>query len=473
MQRFFMNITEFTPVMMQNLGQQWYNAAKNDINTTQRMKLYADTEQVVTFLEKSGFDIQGNNEKIAALRHAVVEGFAKHKPQEFESLAKWVASNTGQSGLGTGFTGAYKTLHHLINAVKANNSSDIFDSGEGEFLAKLTLIDSKSLNYITAANEAYIESGKTSADVSDEVMLAICESMSVEELLKMREMSKQSEEIVNYVMINKLNNGKISFTELNIVTAKDLDAIFGEHASKIVCFEINPEDEENFEANTESSPTILCIAQLNAAELLAFGETSEQTKVIANNLLTNKLNAGEITFSDLNIYSLNDLKAIFDVNFCKIEYLEVKNNKPLDKTDADTTPLILCVAQLANIKELELPCFYIDLGTPQDISGLKHCTQLKTLVMNFNDNTDISVLSHCPKLKYLDISYTSISDISVLRNCPALKILFINGTKVTDINVLKDLRIHNNVLEKVQMMGCDIPDEALQELFDLGVDLIE
>ena len=464
-----MNISEVTSDMMQNLGQRWYDAAKNDIKTPLLMKLCSDTEKAVTILENSSLDVQDNSEKIMGLRHAVAEGFSTLGTRESESLAKWIGHHSE----------AYQTLHHLLEVLEAKKDSEIFYPAQDNSLSNLALIDSRSLSYLTEVNEVdkepsanYIEVNKQSSNIPDEMKLSMCDFMNVKELLTMRTISKQSAEIANYVLIDRLNTGKISFSDLNIVTENDLNVFFGESAYQVFYFHIENDDAEDIsDTIKEASPPILCLSQLSADALLYVRETSEQYTAIVNTALINLLNSGKISFSDLKIVTENDLKALLGSRASEIIRLEIKAPETL--VASDTSPPILCVAQLATIKELELPFLYIDSRPSQDISALKHCRELKTLLMSTCFcNYDISVLRHCPNLETLDISYTNIPDISILSHCPKLKIVFINGTKVTDVSVLMDLRKNYNVLEKVQMMHCAIPEEALEKLEDLGLDLI-
>lgn len=453
----FMNITEYTSNMMQNLGQQWCTAEKEGIDNPQISLLCADTERVVNYLNNPETAVLNNDEKIANLCRDFAAGFRKLGSADVESLAKWVAHHPE----------ACNTLHHLLDVVKKKTRADNLKPANNDFLANLDTIVSKSLAYIKEDSDQ-----NRIPKLPDEIKIVITQDVTFKGLLAMRLISKQYQEIANIALINRLNSAEISFTDLKIVTENDLFSFFGEDASKILYFPVDNENEGISDEVEKTSPRVLSFRQLSAEGLLYVRDTTEQNRGIVNNVLINMLNSGVISFSELNIKTVNDLKTFFDVRANDVVRLEIKASDV--EVGADSSSPILCTAQLATTKVINLPLLFIDTRPSLDISALKYCTELEVLNMySLRGNYDLSILSFCPKLAYLDISYTSIAELSGLKDCHALKEVNIDETKVTDISVLKELRKAHGILEKVSVKGCEIPEEDLQALFDLGVELVE
>lgn len=455
---------------MQNLVERWNDAAENNLNPAECINLVADTEQVGTFLENSS-ETHVSDEKIADLRHAILEGFGKLKKPEL--FTQWFLQNSSKDeGAEIGLKEACKSLHHLFSVVvEVNNTPHIPhipDSSNGDFyashgLATFTVIDIEAKSYLKASN---LKASNNNSDLNlpKETIVSIYDHLSLQDLASMRSSSAYSREIVNKVLVNRLNSGQISFSDLKLHTEKEMNAFIGDSSSEILSWFAAMDD-----SNLNDDTQILSIGQLSVSNLLAMREDSKEELALANLVLTNKLNSGKISFLDLKIFTSKDLNVFFGESASDIVCLEVKNNKLIADIETTADQIILCVAQLSSLEELTLPAFYEMETFTQDISALKYCQNLKTLKMLFNDNIDISVLKNCPKLEDLDISSCAgRSDISILSYLPAIRVLDISNTNITDIKVLNDL----HSLERIYCYDCEIADSDLQALRNRNIKIM-
>jgi hypothetical protein len=86
--------------------------------------------------------------------------------------------------------------------------------------------------------------------------------------------------------------------------------------------------------------------------------------------------------------------------------------------------------RLTKLKYIEFPNFN------DDISNLKNCNELTTLIFYTPFNKPIDVLANCPKLKILDLGKQFNQDISALAMCPKLEGLALGDKFNQEISAL-------------------------------------
>lgn len=88
-----------------------------------------------------------------------------------------------------------------------------------------------------------------------------------------------------------------------------------------------------------------------------------------------------------------------------------------------------------------------------DISALRHCSQLRVLNLNKNLIHDISALTNLKNLQVVDLGYNKIQDISPLKNASHLRILNLNmnaikyAIAIAKLHELEVLQLRWNKLE--------------------------
>ncbi|MDP6584711.1 MAG: leucine-rich repeat domain-containing protein, partial [Anaerolineales bacterium] len=75
----------------------------------------------------------------------------------------------------------------------------------------------------------------------------------------------------------------------------------------------------------------------------------------------------------------------------------------------------------------------------KDLTGLEHCTDLKTLNLRNNQISDVSALANLTNLTSLWLAFNKISDASPLSNLTNLKKLWLEGNQLSDVSPLTNL----------------------------------
>lgn len=354
-----MSLSEFTPNLMLNLIEQWNNTAKSNINPDDCKNLISNTEQIGVYLENLEKD-QSRHEQMADLCKAVLKGLGKLEKKE--SIIEWFDNNSNIGGGPAGLTEACKSLHHLFSAVKANTSEEVENSNFAEGLAILKRIDSEAETHIHQV-------------LPNEMISSVYDKMDAKDLLAMREVSKDSRDIANYIFIKRLNKGEVSFLNLKIATKKDMISFFGEDGAKTIIhldfLKINP-------INHKETLNILCISQLAKAKELklpAYYELDED----------------------------EDPQNISALKYCKqLESLNMTCNGNID---------LSVIGLIPTLQKLDLTC----------------CENL----------SDIKFLANCTNLITVTISQTEVSDITVLEDLLLLKTVYCSGCNIPDSSIKK------------------------------------
>lgn len=110
-----------------------------------------------------------------------------------------------------------------------------------------------------------------------------------------------------------------------------------------------------------------------------------------------------------------------------------KNHLPTDKelTYILTAP----VARFVGPKGMH-PSIDFELT---NLSGIRHLTDLTTLVVSHNALTDLKGIEHLTKLEYLFVNSNKLTNLQPIHYLPQLKTLYCNVNQIADIYPLKNL----------------------------------
>ncbi len=97
------------------------------------------------------------------------------------------------------------------------------------------------------------------------------------------------------------------------------------------------------------------------------------------------------------------------------------------------------VRSLTNLRRLDLPNQYWEVGQLADLSFLRRLTKLERLNLHGQEVGDITLLSGLTHVKGLDLSSNQVGDISPLTNLTNLKVLDLSSNQITDITPLSNL----------------------------------
>ena len=98
-------------------------------------------------------------------------------------------------------------------------------------------------------------------------------------------------------------------------------------------------------------------------------------------------------------------------------------------------------------------------GSIQDLTGLQHATNLKTLLLERNKVVDISPLLGLTQLTDLDLRYNDISDVSSLGSLIQLTDLDLGGNDISDVSSLGSL---------IQLTDLDLGENDISDVSSLG-----
>jgi len=211
------------------------------------------------------------------------------------------------------------------------------------------------------------------------------------------------------------------------------------------------------------------LASLEKLEELYFdGCSISQVSVPFNSLRLYELSFANCGLTDLsgfaNVTQLSKLDVRGNPELTDLSWLDMQNCDTLKYLYADKTGLeasdIAFVADCGLVKELyisgisgvdlsicaklpELKILYAEGCGITDVSGLKNCSKLETIMLGFNEIQDVSPLSgRETDIQCLDLAFNQISNVSSLKN--KIQTLFLVGN---DENLAKtisgELRCHN------------------------------
>lgn len=425
-----MNFADLNTI--QNLGTQWCEASKKNFDTTGRMKLYEDTERVISFICK-------NSEKLVEINNlcsSIIQELSS-EPQS-QKLAEWIALNTGFSE-GEELNGAYPVFHKLFEAMGMPN-------------------DFKEID----VNAHRLITSQTPSEYGKNVGKIYYSSLSTKELLALDKTSRKDRSLAMDILIDRLNAHKIIPAHLGIITVADLINFFGPRCSEIVILDlrgfsfINDMDKlviffpklttlifkeyvsitEEF-ASSFSKMTCLKNLDLSKCEMfddLSFlqGLQSLETLSLSNCAQTNDFSKLQnlTKLTSLNLSGCNFTDVNFLQNLTHLKELNLQKCFPL----SDITSL----KGLQKLRRLD----FFGNHKIENFSSLKDLFNLESLDLSSCFKiTDISILRDLLSLENLNLSKCfNITDFKVLKNLPSLKNLNLTKCKNLDVKLLKDLQ---------------------------------
>lgn len=386
---------------MQQLGERWYNAAKNNLDTTGRMNLYKETDDVVEFigrrLKEAG---KGQIKEVNNLCMAIIEGF--NKPDESKKLTMWIAENTSiKEGRQMELTGAYPVLHRLFETIAKIQEKPVDPAN----------IDHDALQSISSSKKGLPESTKDLEHI-------YFSQLSTNDLLAMCATSKESKAFILPHLIDRINNQELILSDLGIRTVEEAIKFFDKSCSRLRILNLRDFagiNDQNIENISESFPQVTSLFLKNA--LITSAATSSFAKMTS---------IKNLEFSGCQ--EIDDFS--FLENYSKLTNLSLSGCEQIN----DFSFLEKC----PSIKSLDLSNSSI---TNDDFSFLKKCPLLTSLnlsgcelISNFN------FLENCSSLTNLDLSKCDINDTSFLEQCPTLTSLKLSESQeITSLNFLEKL----------------------------------
>lgn len=442
---------------MQNLGALWYQAAKDQIDTSGRMKLYDDTEKTVQFLTRSAESTDSAQmQEIVNLCDAIIKGFSPADGLESETLAEWVAQNTGLAEK-TEFNGAYPVLHHLFETIGYLKNTQV-DPAE---------IDSKTLKLIKeqkGPDEYLKEIGKIQYSQT-----------SSTDLLKMCKTSHKDREIAMDLLVERLNRREVRLSDLRFNKIDDVEDFFKDKCSQIRTLNLlnfNDIQDADTKKISEIFPNLEQLFLINAEITNQSVHFFETMKSLKNLYLSSCHEISDLSFlkscSKLTHLTLEDCSIVGDTSFLQycpsITSLNLSYSSQIkDFSSLKNCPLLTNI-NLTNCSEIKDLNFLENckMLTSLNLSG---CNQIKdlTLLENFkeltslnlsdcNANIDLSFLKNCPSIESLNLSNCNqIKDLNFLENCKELRELELdNCIEINDFSILKTFPY----LTHLSLTGC-------------------
>ncbi len=490
-------ISDFSCEDMQKLADKWYDAAKKDLSSNNSQKLYIKTEKAVAYLKnlegslyyKKSSECVLISEKIENLCNAIINGFEKHGLNESKFLAHWIAENTRSNGNARVYGafgnarlyGAFTSLHHLFKTVKSIKTHE----AEDNIAIQDKSINQSNLAFVDSASKFYIAAG-TKIEIPEQydVKLPIFSNLRLTDLLAVRTTSEENKNIVNTLLINRLNDDKISLDELEINNYTDLINFFGERCSELLF--LNLEIFDRIDKKTRKKVTMdedsiaIIVHWCPKIHSINFSGdvkvTHELLEILKNlksvDMIEFKGFNDAKAFEDLiNIFpllktvTLEDFEEIKDVsilNKCKkishlcltdcpnldpdfelksghLQSLEIRNCEIKSIKCPSLIELTLETCSLGSIECPELEKCSMENCVIENSDLLKDCIDLKELALISSHIEDINLESNL-NLNKITIKHCPYHEIFFLRYLSSLKSLIIGNCPVTSINVLTYLR---------------------------------
>lgn len=369
-----MNI-DFSNNYMIEFAKRWSMSREADIKTSERIKLYADTDKVTQYLG-------GDTEDIDELCNVLIQEF--NKPDDKERLSEWIAHNTSYIN-DKEFTGAYHSLHNLFTTI-----------------AKVKKQSSCQFINLDAASLEYIQLLKKEFSIPNNSMEVLSKSSQISRvsLFNLWNSSKENRVVPIFLL---LINDKVHFNDFGFcskITAMDLRTLTNL-------------DDRHIEKIAELFPKISLL-------------------FLKSVRLTNKSASSFSKLPLLTGFHLEWCPKIKDISFiaCNLPHLTSFHLKWCNKI-SDLTFLAscqglrrLCLEKCSQLKSHSLLCELPHL-TSLDLIG---CTQVK----------DLGFLRNFPNLTNLHIELSQVSDLKVLQCLPKLKNLLLSECrKIKDLNFLE------------------------------------
>jgi hypothetical protein len=394
-----------------NIAQQWYDAAQNDIGHTKQVELYQNTKQVIKTLQD--LRASGQTDKVINLSQILIDKFQNHDVAESKKLAQWIARHTKVES-NEELSGAYEVLHQLFQLI-----GDINEYPQ----AHLSNLNYDSLEFLKNDQNVIPK-------FVDEQKVAFSD-LNLKSLGRLGETSSEYNELTKLMIIDRMNRGEVTLKSLGLKTVEQVIAYFGENCAKIsnlnfkFCKNIKLEDMGRIASAFPNLKHLLFtvegINEKNAQNLTQFKE------LVTLDLTTR--------FQDVHILT-------FPKSLISLKLNAHKNN-------------IENLNQLKNCPELK-KFSIVDSSALTDIEGIQHCSTLEVLELGLcRELKDVDALKKCPSLKTLALSESKVSDLSVLKSLPSLKELSITKNPIINFEFLQDCKS----LIKLNISGLTIKKE--------------
>ena len=105
-----------------------------------------------------------------------------------------------------------------------------------------------------------------------------------------------------------------------------------------------------------------------------------------------------------------------------------------------------------------------------ELTGIEHCTHLRTVYMPFNQISDLAPLSGLTSLTYIELRQNQISDLSPLSALTALEVLYMQLNRISDLTPLSGLAALSTLDMSFNQISDLTPLSGLTALESLGMD---
>lgn len=407
-------------ILTKQLGANWHNAAENDYDTRDRIKLYEDTEKVISLLSDAKNTNPEQIEEINSLCNALIQGFELADEDKSQKLSQWIAKNTSFSK-GNKFKGAYPILNRLFEEMGKVQGKPVDSNG----------IMTNSLNSINSQIGPF--------EYEKVIGCIIYSHASTRELLLMCKTSHKDRTIAMSILIDRLNSKEITPSDLRIPTVTGLIDFFGNRCCEIFTLDlrefpdVNDQDIKNISLNFLNIQNLhLKNSKLTDNSLEFF---SKMTQTITLDL---HFKCGLFT----NFNSLEQLKKLKNFTLSGghrvVDFSFLKKLPELVKLDLSNSSFNN-TNSLKGLKVQELSLS--DCWQITDFSFLENMGGLVKLDLSICYIEDITSLQNLQTLEELDLSLcTKIKDMSLLQKLSKLKSLTLVGCKVTDFSFLQGMK---------------------------------
>ncbi len=162
---------------------------------------------------------------------------------------------------------------------------------------------------------------------------------------------------------------------------------------------------------------------------------------------------------NLKSVTLNNNEAQMDIN----EILKLKHLTRLEIGNIRQEHLAV-LAQLINLKELQISREELNPITLLDIFQLKNLTNLERLNISGNRITSLKALENMTNMLELDISRNGVQDITPLKNMKKLQVLKASFNVIEDLSPLQNLTALREIYLDFNSVKDDTPIKQLPNL---------
>lgn len=411
---------------MKTLPKNWLESAKQNADTTNRMELYAQTEKAISFLGRNVNELDSEQSKeINDLCTDLIQGFEELPDQD--KMVTWIAHNSSKN------SGAYPVLHKLFETIGKIRNTTI-DPGK---------IDSKSMTSIESLPTGLPESAHAMGSIQ-------FSQLSLKELNRMFRTSKENQDIVKSVLIERINNANLLVNKLGLKTVSEMINFFGaKHCHKLRNIDLSslnltyPTDLSNISQQFPNLNHLVLERSFFSSDI----KMVESSFAMMTNLNTLIIKAASDLIPDTNFFTslkslttleLSNWPSIFNITWLK----SLENLKRLKLSGCEKITNIQVFNDLKPLTRLDLS------KCPIKDFDLKDLSSLTNLTLSRTDISSINFLKNCLSLKSLDLSgCQNLTDISAIKSLPHLRSLNLSGSNIRDFDTLQNLQslIHLNL----------------------------